>query len=181
MKHIISSIALAASALIFSSCGSVSEVAPTTGATVNKYSKVVVKDFAYKGDTSEVNGPASSTTFPRIIASEVTKKGAFTSVSQNGKAGSDSLIITGDVTRYVAGNAALRMMVGFGAGSSYFDADVRFIDGASGKVIGTMKADKNSWGLGGGLASGQTPETFMQGSAKKIAEESFKFSKKAAN
>ena len=100
-------------------------------------------------------------------------------MTRNGKAGADSLIITGDVTRYVAGNAALRALVGFGAGSSYFDADVRFIDGASGKVVGTMKADKNSWGLGGGLAAGQTPETFMKGAAKTVAEESTKYSKSA--
>lgn len=177
MKKYTSCLALAASALVFTSCGTVSEVTPTADVASKSYSKVIVKNFNYKGAANEVNGPASSTIFPDHISNEIKKNGSFSSVSRSGKAGADTLVISGDVTRYVTGNAALRFFVGMGAGSSYFDADVHFTDGATGKSLGTIKVDKNSWGLGGGLASGQTPESFMQGSAKKVATEAIKFSK----
>jgi len=72
-----------------------------------------------------------------------------------------------EITRFVEGNAALRFLVGMGAGSSYFDAT----DGASGSSIATLSADKNSWGLGGSLAAGQTVYTFMDEAAKKTAKE----------
>jgi hypothetical protein len=177
MKKYTSLIALALSALIFTSCGTVSKVTPTTGVTAKSYSKVIVKNFNYKGAANEVNGPASSTIFSDHISNEIKKNGSFSSVSRSGKAGADTLVISGDVTRYVTGNAALRLLVGMGAGSSYFDADVHFTDGATGKSLASMKVDKNSWGLGGGLAAGQNPESFMQGSAKKVATEATKFSK----
>ena len=61
------------------------------------------------------------------------------------------------------------MLVGFGAGSSYFDAIVELRDGGTGEIIGTIDVDKNSWGLGSLMAAGQTVERFMQGAAKKVA------------
>ncbi len=57
-----------------------------------------------------------------------------------------------------------------GAGSSYFDALVRVNDGGNGQNISTLKADKNSWGLGGSIAAGQTVETFMNAAAKTTAQ-----------
>jgi hypothetical protein len=71
------------------------------------------------------------------------------------------------------GNAALRMFVGMGAGSSYFDANVRFSD-SRGKSLGMIRVDKNSWALGGGLAATQTVDTYMREGAKKTAEASTK-------
>ena len=164
------------------SCGTVSNVQPATGATVGgkTYSKVIVRDFAYRGAADETRGPLSSQTFPNFVSTEITKKGSFGSVARSGKPDASTLVIEGEVTRFVEGNAALRLMVGLGAGSSYFDSNVRFVDGGSGSVVGTMKADKNSWVLGGGIAAGQTVETFMNGAAKKVADESVKFSKGAA-
>ena len=54
---------------------------------------------------------------------------------------------------------------------SSFDAIVELRDGATGAVLGSMKVDKNSWPLGGMIAATQTPRTFMDGAAKKVAEE----------
>ena len=120
---------------------------------------------------------------PRVRRAQATDSWpvAYTSVARGGKTDANTLVIEGEVTRFVEGNAALRALVGLGAGSSYFDADVRFLDGANGKVVGTMKADKNSWVLGGGLAAGQTVETFMNGAAKKVGQESMKFSNQGAS
>jgi hypothetical protein len=69
------------------------------------------------------------------------------------------------------GNVALRLLVGMGAGSSYFDANIRLIDGASGATLSTTKVDKNSWGLGGGIAASQTVESFMNQGAKAVAKD----------
>ena len=81
------------------------------------------------------------------------------------------------VTRFVEGNAALRLFIGMGAGSSYFDATTRFKD-STGKVLGEIKTDKNSWGLGGSIAAGQTVFKFMENAAEKVAEEARKISSK---
>ena len=162
------------------SCGTVSELDVKNVRGSKKYAKVLVRDFAYKGSAEEVTGPASSTIFQNYISDAVKKEGMFGSVARSGKPGADTLVIDGDVTRYAAGNAALRAMVGLGAGSAYFDADVNFRDGATNQIIGSIKVDNNSWVLGGGLAAGQTPETFMRGAAKKVAKESSIFSSKTS-
>ncbi len=94
-----------------------------------------------------------------------------TPVVRTGTPDSSTLVVGGEITRFVEGNAALRFLVGMGAGSSYFDATVRATDGASGSSIATLSADKNSWGLGGSLAAGQTVYTFMDEAAKKTAKE----------
>ena len=165
---------------LFVSCGTVSDMKPTEGISEKKYSKVVVRNFKYTEEGGE-DGIHSTTEFPDKIRSEITAKNVFTSVSRNAKPSSDTLVIEGEVTKFVEGNPALRAIVGFGAGSSYFDANVRFIDGGSGKVIGNLEAGKNSWVLGGGLAAGQTAKSFMNGAAKKVSLESVKFSKNAPN
>ena len=59
----------------------------------------------------------------------------------------------------------LRGWIGFGAGSSYFDATIEVSD-ASGKALAEMTIDKNSWPLGGILASAQTTGKFMQAAAE---------------
>ena len=48
---------------------------------------------------------------------------------------------------------------------------------SSGAVVGKIKADKNSWALGGGVAAAQNPVMFMNGAAEKIAEETVKLAK----
>jgi hypothetical protein len=87
------------------------------------------------------------------------------------------VIIAGEVTRYTEGDSFARFMIGFGAGSSYFDATVRFTDGLNHEEVGVIKVDKNSWVLGGGYASGQTPEMYMAEAAKKIAAETKRLAK----
>jgi uncharacterized NAD-dependent epimerase/dehydratase family protein len=58
-----------------------------------------------------------------------------------------------------------------GAGSSYFDATTALADAETGASLGLVTTDKNSWALGGGIAAGQTVQSFMQGAAEKIAKE----------
>lgn len=88
-----------------------------------------------------------------------------------GETNAGTLILDTRVTRYEDGNAVARLMVGFGAGSSRFDARFDALDGNTNKQIGSMIADKNSWVLGGGLAAGQDADSYMPGIAKKVAQE----------
>ncbi len=167
-------------AAVLASCGTVSDVKPVAGTASKTFSNVVVRDFKYQGAADESRGPASALNFSNLVSSEISGQGVFRSVARSGRANSNTLVVDGEVTRFVEGNVALRAIVGLGAGSSYFDANVRFIDGGTGAVLGTMSADKNSWVLGGGLAAGQTVESFMNGAAKKVGEESVKFAKATA-
>lgn len=163
----------AAAALALNSCGTTSNINPTTtdGIGNTRYSKVLVKDFTASVMDRKNQVGSAKRYFPDRIAQEITKTGRFASVKRSGKADAKTLVIDGVITRYQEGNAALRLLVGMGAGSSYFDSTVNFRNGLNQKPIGSIKVDKNSWGLGGGLAAGQTPTTYMDGAAKKIAKQ----------
>ena len=107
-------------------------------------------------------------TFSDIIAQKIVETKAYSEVVREPSQGK-ALIVSGKITRLVEGNGALRFFVGFGAGSSYFDAMVQLTDAESGNVIASASSDNNSWALGGGLAATQTVQSFMDVSATRIA------------
>jgi hypothetical protein len=173
MKHLLIKSAvfsLAISSLV--SCGSVSASKPAAGttATVTKsFSKVIVRDFSAGPDSGA--DAATGAKFAGIIASEIKQSHPGTQVLRTGKPDGSTLVISGVITRFVEGNAALRLLVGMGAGSSYFDANIQVTDGGNNASVTSLHADKNSWGLGGGIAASQTVDTFMNEAAKKTAAE----------
>ncbi|MEQ1749965.1 MAG: DUF4410 domain-containing protein [Prosthecobacter sp.] len=172
MKRLIHSTGLLLLSLALASCGSVSNNSPAPGAgtagVISKtYSKVLIQDFTAGPDSGA--DAAVGSKFAGVIASAITSAKPGTQIVRQGKADASTLVIGGEVTRFVEGNAALRLLVGMGAGSSYFDATIRISDGGNGSALNTLKADKNSWGLGGGLAASQTVDTFMSEAAKKTA------------
>ena len=133
------------------------------------YNSVVVLDF--EDGTKKKNLPEYvSGNFAARIVSELKGTGIFTDVGTT-ESDAKSIIIKGDITRYAEGNAALRGIVGFGAGSSYFDAVVKLYDSTTNQSLGEIIVDKNSWVLGGFLAAAQSVESFMNGAAKKVADE----------
>ena len=107
--------------------------------------------------------------FADLIALELESTKAFEKVTRGTAPQPGSLSVSGDTTRCAEGSSSLRFWVGMGAGSSYFDATVQFADADTGEKLGEMLVDKNSWALGGGMAAGQTVQSFMQEAAKKIA------------
>ncbi len=137
----------------------------------SNYDVVVVNDFGdatKKGDLPTYAGSS----FADRIDSAIRSKGVFKEVSRNADdVDSNALVIGGNITRYAEGNAALKMMIGLGAGSTYFDAKVTFTDSVTKQQLGEVTVDKNSWALGGGLAAGQSVEHFMNQAAQKIADE----------
>ena len=185
MKHAFSLLFALPVALVLSSCGSVSGVDITGAQATSRsggYDRVIVKDFSHSTTDYKVRSKVEMATksLPDAIASELSKQGGFSKVSRSGKPDASTLVIGGNIDQYDDGNAAMRLMIGFAAGNSNLDATVNYLDGANGKSLGTVKADKNSWALGGGLAAAQTADSFIDPIAKKIASEAkTKFSKQA--
>lgn len=180
---------------VLSGCGTTSDIRPaaksaaatsaTTDAapattTYGRYQKVVVLDFEDRTDKARIpdkDRAAYEETmkiavrdFADRIAGEIRKTGVFAEVLREPSEG-EALLISGGITRYAVGNAMLRLFIGFGAGSSYFDATVDLSDNATGENLGQVVVDKNSWGLGGAIAASQNVEGFMQGAAERIAKE----------
>jgi hypothetical protein len=182
MKTFWFSLIAGGAALIFTGCGTVSHVTPVAGKDVDlrSYERVVVMDFA--DGVSETAKPSlrdrkkaelavACKAFPDRIAIELGALKAFQEVSRTGAADARTLVISGTITRYEEGSTTMRLMVGMGAGSSYFDAVVDLKDGANSEVLATQKVDKNSWGGGGAIAASQTPEEFMREGARTLAKE----------
>lgn len=187
--------AIAVATIVVTACGTTSNIKPeqkswesasaaapgaSPGIDLSSYDKVAVLDFTDATDKSKMKADAARSysdtmasavrAFPDLIAQKIRDTGAFQEVVRGPSAGK-TLVISGRITRLVEGNGALRLLVGMGAGSSYFDATTDLADGESGSVLGHITTDKNSWALGGGLAATQTVQSFMQGAAEKIAQQ----------
>jgi len=174
-----SAIFLAAMLILFTSCGSTSELRTLSGAAVGatqKFARVTVRDF--KLSTPEMGEKANGARayFADRIAAELTKAHRFASVTRNGKAAGDTLVIDGVIRNYEEGSRQKRFWIGMGFGMALVEADVEFRD-SKGVLFGTVKVDKHSWPLGGALAASQDPEDFMNGAAEKIAQEATKLAK----
>ena len=180
-QYIALSIMLAS--LLLQACGTTTNLKPaadTSKLDFSAYDRIIVLDFTdatdktgmsvQKRERHEETMRVATRNFADRLAAEIRITHAWFEVLRvpNSAAGIE---ITGAITRYQSGNAVARLMIGLGAGSSYFDADVVFSDNPSGRKLGQISTDKNSWFLGGGLAAGQSVEGFMQGAAEKIARE----------
>lgn len=182
MKYLIPTVVIVTN-ILFSGCGSISSLESTTSEPlvgISKYEEVIVLDFADQTFTKKTkpdeiaehkeNVKIAGRSFADKIAAEIKKTKAFNKVLREFSP-NEAIVICGTITRYQEGNAAARLLIGFGAGSSYFDADVRFKDNKTGSEFGMLKVDKNSWVLGGGIAAAQNVDGYMKGAAKKIASE----------
>ncbi len=165
--------------MFLTGCGSTSGLKNAQGQAIasnRKFSKVTVQNFKLSLAEPEQNANVAPTYFADRIASEIKKRGRYAVVGQNSKPDENTLVIDGVITKYDEGNSMLRLFIGMGAGSSFFEADVYFRD-SKGAGVGKIKVDKNSWALGGGVAAAQNPTMFMNGAADKIAEEAAKLAR----
>jgi hypothetical protein len=159
--------------LSLAACGSTSGIKRADGGktdlNLSSYENAVILDFS--DATKKSNSPAfAGKNFADRIAANISEQGVFKKVSRE-PLKEKSVVISGAITKYDEGSAGLRLLIGFGAGSSHFEADVKITDSESNQELGQIIVDKNSWALGGIMASAQTPETFMSEAAKKIAKE----------
>lgn len=149
--------------------GLVKDGKETVTANLSHYNTIVIEDFS--DGTEKKNLPEFvGKNFSDRISSSIRGKGISKTVSRTALP-ERSLIVTGYITRYEEGNPTLKLLIGMGAGSTYFDAKVILKDSSSGEVIGEIIADRNSWGLGGAIAASQTVEQFMNETAEKVAVE----------
>lgn len=155
--------------------------APAISSDFSRFDRVLVRDFANattittknaaKREVQTSQAVAAGKRFADRIAEGLQSGSAFTEVVREGEPTATTLVIEGNVTKYKAGNRAMRMLIGFGAGSANFDARVRFTDGATGDELSYITVDQNSWFLGGLFAAVQTVDDFVDGAATKVAEE----------
>ena len=167
-------ISLFALTFMLSACGTTSGLKPTdtaktgnTPASLAAYDKVIVLNFEDNAESKSMKGGEE---FSKRIVSSVAATKAFSSVTQAKQPGK-AVVISGKIREYKEGNAVLRTVIGFGAGSSYFDADVNFADNETGAAIGSITVDKNSWVLGGFVAGVQDVKSHMDSAAQSIAAE----------
>jgi hypothetical protein len=161
--------------LFLTSCGTVGSLQRTTNVTARKYDRVVVQNFTASVPDDETEKAAQAQSgYPDAIAAALVRKGVRIPVVRTAGAGQGALVVSGHINRCEDGAASLRFWIGMGAGSTYFDATTRISDGGSGTSLGTIKHDKNSWPLGGIIASTQTVDSFMRMAAERTADEIIK-------
>ncbi|MCW8796343.1 MAG: DUF4410 domain-containing protein [Chlorobium sp.] len=159
--------------LSLAACGSTSGIKTAEGEKsdldLSSYENVVVQNFT--DGTKKSNLPDfMGNDFADMIAANIKEQGVFSQVSRDSLDGK-SIVISGAITKYKEGSAPLKLLIGFGAGSSHFDADVKISDSETNTELGKVIVDKKSWALGGIMAATQTVKGFMSGAAKKIAKE----------
>lgn len=141
---------------------------PAKAVSLAGYDNIIVMNFKDNATSAPRKGGEE---FAKRVASEIAATKAFSSVTREKRPGVKAIVVNGDVTRYQEGNAALRLMIGFGAGSSYFDSTVNFTDNQSGKKLADLSVDKNSWVGGGLMAATQDVTSHMNSAAQAIAAE----------
>jgi hypothetical protein len=177
-------LALLATAFL-TACGSTSNLKSTSGAkalSLTEYELVYVADFADK-TTSPSRDAAkeaayrqtvkeAGTSFADMIRTNIEKTKNAPEVVRAAPEASDKKVlrIDGDITIFKRGNALAKMLLPL-AGSTKFNANVRFNDQTSNEKLGEIVVDKNSNPLGGGIAAAQTTANFMSGAAEKVADE----------
>jgi hypothetical protein len=169
--------------LAVAGCGSVSGLKPEAGATtkIADYRRVEVLDFSASGGEKfpdaakqaayDASLAVARKKFADKIAEAITATGSFDEVSRQPLA-DGALRVSGDITRYDEGNIVERGLTGF-AGETHFVAVVTIVDATTGKQIARIDVDRNSWPLpvGASASTLQTTNFFMEGAAKKVAQE----------
>lgn len=178
--------------LLLCSCGSTSSVQPASGnltAEAGTYDSLVVRPFrdsttpdgfaTWTADEQQEHRASVKRAGERIATLVIsnTKSGSrFKSIGDKPGPGRN-LLIDGEITGFSNGVASLRLWVGMGAGSAYLDGVANFKDQKTGKDIGRIVIDKNTWPLGGAIAASQNADSFAEGAAEKIAAEALRFAR----
>jgi len=179
---------LIATSLLFVGCGTTSAFIPVDENLISldssNFNKIVVYDFVDKTHKNpkktqskrrkKIMGFASQR-FADLVALKIEKTGAFKEIVRQSNEQivpeEDYLALRGEITRYYRGNTFLRVIIGYGIGTAFLDANISLYDVKENELIGTFKVDKNSWFLGGVLAITHNIDHFMRGSSEKIARE----------
>ena len=159
------------------SCGTTSNMKSTDLSAnipdLSHYEQVIVNDFEDNVSKSRNDDLIlkEGKKFADIIAASIRSKNSFKKVDRNIMSEESALLIDGKINKYEKGNAVMRTLIGFGAGSSKFNAIVNIKDNQTKKSLGRIDVSKMSWLLGGLAAGSQDVESHMDSAASKIADE----------
>lgn len=169
-------------------CGTTSALIPAYESAISdnfkRYDKIIISDFVdgthkneRKAQTKRRKKAMGLATqrFTDMLAMQIEQTGAFDQVvrqvgDQMIEEG-EYLLVRGEITRYSKGNTFLRVVIGYGVGTAFLDADITLYDAYSNEQIGLLEVDRNSWVLGGVLAIAHNVNYFMDKAADKIASE----------
>ena len=163
--------------LILSGCGTTSGLRNAKNSNqkldLSSYNTVIVNDFGdgISSTSDDQKVLSEGRRFADMIASGLKSKNVFSKVERNVYSTNNALLIDGKITEYEEGNSTKRMLIGFGAGSSKFDARVYARDNKSKEILGDLNVDLNSWALGGAIAASQDCNSHMNSAASSIVKE----------
>jgi len=147
------------------------------------YDTLLIRDFTAEGaEYSNVNDeekagitkmiPMLMNNIADSLTSELKSKGIFKSVLRNNAPDGKVIILEGRFSEFNAGNRALKMFVGFGAGKAYLKFKGRFIDGTTGQELALFE-DRETGYLGS--MSSFAYDVLFPHQAKSIGENLAKF------
>ncbi|WP_341747440.1 MULTISPECIES: DUF4410 domain-containing protein [unclassified Candidatus Tisiphia] len=161
--------------IILSSCGSTSSIRNAqpseSRVDISNYDYIIINDFK-DGTSKSSNNPhviSEGKRFADMIASSIKSKKLFDKVQRNVDSTDRAILIDGKITKYSEGNAVMRTLIGFGVGSSHFNAKINIKDNETKKLLGSIDANKMSWALGGVIAGSQDVKSHMNSVASNIA------------
>jgi len=147
------------------------------------YDTLLIRDFSADGaEYTNVNDeekagivkmiPMLMNNIADTLTSELKSKGLFRSVVRNDAPDGKVIVLEGSFSEFNAGNRALKMFVGFGAGKAYLKFKGRFIDGTTGQELALFE-DRETGYLGS--MSGFAYDVLFPHQAKSIGENLSKF------
>ena len=146
-------------------------------ADLRRYRQVVVCDFSVELQDEDRSSQhvrrivaRTGAGFADKIARQLRKGQAFDEVRRHGPGGPDVLVVTGTLTQLDPGNAALRFLVGLGAGASGLEGVVEGRDGETGFLLGEVELDHSSYILGGVIGAEMDLESHLDAASYSVAK-----------
>lgn len=109
--------------------------------------------------------------FPRKVIAALRTTQVFGEVKDVPRRGEAALLVTGILRTHEAGNADTRMFIGSGRGGAAFEATIELSDGASGRVLGWIRIERDFSTLSLNAAVPRSVEHLMEAAAADCANE----------
>lgn len=109
--------------------------------------------------------------FPRKVIAALRTTQVFDEVKDVPRRGEAALLVTGILRTHEVGNADTRMFIGSGLGGAAFEAVLELSDGASGRVLGWIRIERDSSVPSFNAAAPRSVEHLMAAAAADCANE----------
>jgi hypothetical protein len=119
---------------------------------------------------NEVLAGIAGDRFAEILTEELRLHGIRGKV-RRGDPEPGALSLTGEITKLDEGNRVARTLVGFGLGAADFEATVRLTEVDTGRSLGVIALDKQSYPIGGIAAALHSVDLLMRSAAERATLE----------